>query len=297
MKILVAGSNGMIGSAVTRHLLECGHEVVRLVRRKPDPGEVWWDPDAGKIDASGLEGFDGVVHLATVRWPFRWTAKAKKMILQNRLATNGLLAKSLAACARKPGVLICASGVGYYAPAGDSLLTEDSPAGTTFLAQLDQEAETATALASAAGIHLVHLRLPWVLGGPALQFVGFQAGAGQQWNSWVGRDELASIIEFALSCQTLSGPVNATSPNPLRNADFAKLSTQALGQKPGGVMPVFILRLSMGEFGEEIFLASRRVQPAKLLAAGYQFRFPDLADALRHEQAVMNASVAAGVVA
>jgi len=297
MKILVAGSNGMIGSAVTRHLLECGHEVVRLVRRKPDPGEVWWDPDAGKIDASGLEGFDGVVHLATVRWPFRWTAKAKKMILQNRLATNGLLAKSLAVCARKPGVLICASGVGYYAPAGDSLLTEDSPAGTTFLAQLDQEAETATALASAAGIHLVHLRLPWVLGGPALQFVGFQAGAGQQWNSWVGRDELASIIEFALSCQALSGPVNATSPNPLRNADFAKLSTQALGQKPGGVMPVFILRLSMGEFGEEIFLASRRVQPAKLLAAGYQFRFPDLADALRHEQAVMNASVAAGVVA
>jgi len=297
MKILVAGSNGMIGSAVTRHLLECGHEVVRLVRRKPDPGEVWWDPDAGKIDASGLEGFDGVVHLATVRWPFRWTAKAKKMILQNRLATNGLLAKSLAACARKPGVLICASGVGYYAPAGDSLLTEDSPAGTTFLAQLDQEAETATALASAAGIHLVHLRLPWVLGGPALQFVGFQAGAGQQWNSWVGRDELASIIEFALSCQALSGPVNATSPNPLRNADFAKLSTQALGQKPGGVMPVFILRLSMGEFGEEIFLASRRVQPAKLLAAGYQFRYPDLADTLRHEQAVMNAGVAAGVAA
>jgi NAD dependent epimerase/dehydratase family enzyme len=134
------------------------------------------------------------------------------------------------------------------------------------------------------------------MGGAALQYVGFQAGDGQQWNSWVGRDEVASIIEFALACQSLSGPVNAVSPNPLRNADFAKLSTQTLGQKPGGVMPVFILRLSMGEFGEEIFLASRRVQPAKLLAAGYQFRFPDLPDALRHEQEVMNAGVAASVM-
>lgn len=291
MKILIAGSHGMIGSAVTRHLTECGHDIVRLVRHTPGPGEVWWDPDAGKIDASHLEGFDGVIHLATVRWPMRWTAKAKKRIRLNRLATNDLLADSLAACARRPSVLICASGMGYYPSSGDTVLTEDGSAGTSFLSRFDQEAEAATASASAAGIRVVHLRIPPVMGGPMLQFVGFQAGDGQQWMSWVGRDELASIIEFALSCETLSGPVNAVSPNPLRNAEFAKVSTQALGQKPGGVMPVFILRLVMGEFGEEIFLASRRVQPTKLLAAGYHFRFPDLADALRHEKE-NNAAVA-----
>jgi NAD dependent epimerase/dehydratase family enzyme len=114
--------------------------------------------------------------------------------------------------------------------------------------------------------------------------------------SWIGRDELAYIIEFALKTGTLSGPVNTVSPNPMRLTDFARASTEALGQKPGGVMPAFIVRLIMGEMGEELLLASRRVQPAKLLAAGYHFRFPDLADALRHEQAVLNAGVASGVV-
>lgn len=98
MKILVAGSHGMVGSAVIRHLIECGHEVVRLVRQKPGPGEVWWDPDVDKIDGSGLEGFEGVVNLASMRWPFRWTARAKQKILTNRIATYRLLANSLAEC-------------------------------------------------------------------------------------------------------------------------------------------------------------------------------------------------------
>jgi uncharacterized protein (TIGR01777 family) len=287
MKILIAGSHGMIGSAVTLHLIECGHEVIRLVRQEPTPGEVWWEPDSGKIDSASLEGFDGVVNLATMRWPFRWTAKAKEKILQNRLDTNGLLSKSLAACTRKPSVLICASGVGYYPSFGDTILTEDCPAGTSFLSHFDQAAEAATSAASAAGIRLVHLRIPTVIGGTMLKMVGFQAGNGQQWMSWVGRDELASIIEFTLKTDTLSGPVNAVSPNPLRSAEFASVATQALGQKPGGVMPGFVARVVFGEMGQEFILASRRVYPAKLLAAGYQFRFPNLAEALRHEKEVV----------
>jgi NAD dependent epimerase/dehydratase family enzyme len=108
--------------------------------------------------------------------------------------------------------------------------------------------------------------------------------------SWVGRDELASIIEFALITETLSGPVNAVSPNPMRNAEFAKASTRALEQKPGGVMPAFIVRLVMGEMGEELILASRRIQPAKLFATGYTFRFPDLEGALLHEKAGLKAN-------
>ena len=281
----------MVGSAVTRHLIECGHEVIRLVRHTPGPGEVWWNPDAGEIDTAGLEGFDGVVHLATMPWPMRWTAKAKQKIRANRLATNRLLAESLAGCEHKPQVLICASGMGYYPSSGDTVLTEDSPAGTSFLASLQQDGEAATAPASEAGIRVVHLRIPPVLGGAALQRVGFQAGDGQQWVSWVGRDELASIIEFALTTETLTGPVNAVSPNPMRNAEFATVSTQALGQKPGGTMPAFLVRLVMGEMGEEFLLASRRIQPAKLLAAGYRFRFPELEQALRHEMESMTAGL------
>lgn len=283
MKILIAGSNGMIGSAVTRRLIESGHEVVRLVRHTPGPGEVRWNPDAGEIDAAGLDGFDGVVQLATMPWPMRWTGKAKLRMRANRLAANGLLAEALAGCEHKPRVLICASGMGYYPSSGDNVLTEESPAGTSFLAGLQQDGEAATRPASEAGIRVVHLRIPPVMGGRALQQVGFQAGDGKQWTSWVGRDELASIIEFALTAETLSGPVNAVSPNPLLNAEFAAATTRALGQKPGGTMPAFLVRLFMGEMGEELLLSSRRIQPAKLLAAGYSFRFPELEKAVRHE--------------
>jgi uncharacterized protein (TIGR01777 family) len=284
MKLLIAGSHGMIGSAVTQHLVRCGHEVVRLVRSTPGAGEIWWDTDAGAIDDLRREGFDGVINLATKRWPFRWTSKAKEMILQNRLATNGLLSTSLAECSQKPRVLICASGVGYYPSSGDEMLTEDCSVGTSFLSQFDQAAEAATLSASKAGIRVVHLRIPTVLGGSILKMVGFQAGNGQQWMSWVARDELAFIIEFVLNNERLAGPVNAVSPNPLRSSDFAAVGTQALEQKPGGVMPALIARLVFGEMGEEFLLASRRVLPAKLLAARYQFRFADLADALRHEK-------------
>ncbi len=291
MKILVAGSHGMVGSAVTRYFLGQGHEVVRLVRKQPHDGELYWDPDADTIDTHGLEGFDAVIHLASMSWPLRWTAKAKHKIRTNRLSTNRLLAGALAACEHKPRVLICASGMGYYPSSGDDIITEETPPGNSFLATLQRDGEAATAAATQAGIRVVHLRIPGVIGGLALQRVGFQAGDGHQWMSWIGRDELASIIKFAIETETLSGPINAVSPNPLRNSEFAAVATKALGQKPGGVMPALVLRLVMGEMGEELILASRRMQPAKLLAAGYHFRFPDLDAALRHEKECMNADL------
>lgn len=293
MKILIAGSHGMIGSAVTRHLTERGYEVIRLVRLTPGPDEIRWNPDDGKIDTAGLEGFDGVVHLATMPWPWRWTGKAKQKIRLNRLATNGLLARSLAGCEHRPEVLICASGMGYYGSAGDTILTEDSPAGKSFLANLQQEGEAATAPASEAGIRVVHLRIPMVMGGAALQRIGFTGGDGQQWTSWIGRDELACIIEFALNHKILSGPVNAVSPNPMRLTNFAITASKALGQKSGGSMPASLVRLFMGEMGEEFILSSRRIQPTKLLAAGYQFRFPELEEALRYEKERIRADFAA----
>ena len=292
MKILIAGSHGMIGSAVTSHLIECGHEVVRLVRKAPGAGELYWDPEAGYIDASGLEGFDAVVQLASMRWPMRWTRKAKERLFANRIATYRLLAEALAKCVHKPRILVCASGIGVYPSSGDEILTEATVPCSNFLSTVDRAGETATEAAEAAGIRVVNLRIPQVIGGPMLKMVGFQAGNGQQWMSWVGRDELASIIEFVLTNESLEGPVNAVSPNPLRNAEFATIATKALGLKPGGVMPNFIVRLVMGEMGEEFALASRRAQPAKLLAAGYRFLYPELACTLQHEKEVMNRAVA-----
>ncbi len=288
MKILIAGSNGMVGSAVTRYLTECGYQVTRLVRHTPGVGEVWWNPDAGEIDTAGLEGFDGVVHLATMPWPMRWTAKVKQMLRANRLATNSLLAKSLARCEHKPQVLVCASGMGFYPSSGDTVLTEDSPAGTSFLARLQQDGEAATAPASEAGIRVVHLRIPPVLGGAALkQGVSMRAGDGRQWVSWIGRDELASIIAFALEARDLTGPVNAVSPNPMCNNEFTKITAQVMGRKGGPSLPAFLVRLLLGEMGDEFILSSRRIQPAKLLAAGYRFRFPELDQALRHEMEML----------
>jgi uncharacterized protein (TIGR01777 family) len=285
MKILIAGSNGMIGSAVAAYLASQGHEVNRLVRRAPVAGEVHWDPDAGTIDAPGLEGLDGVVHLASMPWPMRWTPKAKQQIYANRIATNSLLAHTLAGCQRKPQVLICASGMGIYPTSGDQILTEDSPPGTDFLAHLQCDGEAATAPAALAGIRLVNLRIPSVMGGAGLKRNIGRVGNGRQWTSWVARDEMAYIVEYVLINATLSGPVNPTSPNPVRNAEMAAEISRAMG-RPGLPLPAFLLRLMLGEMAEALILASRRILPGRLLDAGYHFHFANLADALHHELAI-----------
>jgi uncharacterized protein (TIGR01777 family) len=283
VRTLIAGASGLIGSAVAARLVTQGHEVIRLVRRAPDAGEVRWDPDEGTIDVAGLEGFDGVVHVASVPWPARWTTKAKQQIRANRLATNSLLARVLADCSHKPRVLVCASGMGFYPPSGAQIITEDSAGGTSWLATLQRDGEAATAPASAAGIRVVNLRIPPVLTGASIARGTNRIGNGRQWMSWVGRDELTSIIEHVLLIDALEGPVNPVSPNPVQNADFAATTARVLGRKPGLALPAFLLHLLLGEVADEFILASRRMEPRKLLATGYQFRFPDLETALRHE--------------
>lgn len=287
MKILISGSSGMIGSVVAAFLASQGHEVVRLVRQQPVAGEVRWHPDAGTIDAASLEGFDGVVHLATMPWPMRWTTKAKEKIRANRLQTNSLLAETLAGCKRKPRILVCASGMGIYPSSGDQLITEESAPGVDFLARLQCDGETAAMRASSAGIRVVNLRIPAVLGGAAFRRNMGRVGSGQQWSSWVGRDELAAIINFVIENDSLAGSVNPVSPNPVRNAEFTATLSRVLGSRPGPSVPAFLLRLMLGEMAEALILASRRIVPRKLLAAGYQFRFPELEVAMRHELGVI----------
>jgi uncharacterized protein (TIGR01777 family) len=283
MKILIAGASGMIGSAVAPYLISQGHDVLRLVRRSPGTGEIYWDPEDMHIDRLGLEGLDGVVNLASRAWPMRWTSENKKLIYNNRMSTNGLLSKALSICQRKPQVLVCASGMGIYPDFGDQVLPEDSPLGTDFLARLQFDGEAATRPAAAAGIRVVHLRIPGVLGGKSLQRNIGRMGSGRQWTSWIARDELAYIIEYILLNERLSGSVNPVSPNPVRNAEFSATLSHVQGRKPGLAMPTFLLRIMLGEMAEALILASRRIMPARLLAAGYSFRFPDLATAISHE--------------
>jgi uncharacterized protein len=283
MRVLMSGTNGMIGSVVAPYLASQGHEVVRLVRREPGPGEVAWDPDRGMVDAGGIEGFDAVVHTASARWPLRWTRKAKSQIRENRLRCNALLSETLAGCAVKPRVLVFASGMGIYPSSGDQVLTEDSPLSTDFLATLQRDGEAAMEPAIAAGIRVVPLRIPAVIGGAAIRQSIGRMGDGRQWSSWVSRDELASIIQHVLVTESVTGPVNPVSPNPERNADYVATLSQVLGKRPGTPIPAFALRLMIGEMADSIILASRRMAPQKLLDTGYRFRFPSLHDALLHE--------------
>jgi uncharacterized protein (TIGR01777 family) len=283
LRILMSGTSGMIGSVVAPYLASQGHEVVRLVRRELAKNEVRWNPDARTIEAARVEGFDGVVHVASMRWPIRWTSKAKALMRDNRLRTNGLLSETFAHCQRKPRVLVCASGMGIYPSSGDQVLTEESALGTDFLAQLQRDGEAATAPASAAGVRVVNLRIPAVLGGAAIKRNMGRVGNGRQWSSWVSRDELASIVHHALVTDVLAGPVNPVSPNPVPNSEFAVTLSRVLGARPGMAIPAFVLRLMMGEMAEALLLASRRIEPRRLIATGYKFRFPLLEDALRHE--------------
>jgi uncharacterized protein (TIGR01777 family) len=294
MRILIAGADGLIGSAVSSHLAGRGHEVVRLVRTSESRDKPSWDPDAGVIDVDSLEGFDGVVHLASAPWPVRWTPKAKQWIRANRMATNGLLAQALASRTRKPRVLVCASGMGFYPPSGNEVITEDTPGGTSFLATLQRDGEATTAPAEGAGIRVVHLRIPPVLTSVGLRRGVRRMGSGRQWMSWATRDELASIVEHVLLTEALSGPVNPVSPNPARNADFAATTARVLGRKAGRPVPALLVHLMLGEMGEEFVLASRRMEPRKLLATGYRFRLPELEGAVRHELAGASIPVGAG---
>jgi uncharacterized protein (TIGR01777 family) len=284
-RVLIAGGGGLVGGAVAEEL-QARHEIVRLVRRAPGPAEIEWDPDAGTIDRASLDGFDAVIDLATAPWSGRWTKEWKRRMHANRVGSYRLLAEALAGVARRPRVVVFASGMGIYAPAGDAIITEESALADDFLGRLQRDGEAATAAASDAGIRVVHLRLPMVLGGASLATLTTQNrrfGTGRQWSAWIARSEVARIVEHVLSTPAVAGGVNATSPSPLRNADIVSAVSRVTGRKPGRPIPAFVLRLLLGEMADSLILASRRMAPARLLDTGFSFLYPDFEVALRHE--------------
>jgi hypothetical protein len=294
MNFLISGSSGLIGQALITALKSGGHRVTSLVRFKPQPGAplVYWNPAVGEIDSSKLEGFDAAVHLAGESVSGRWTPAKKQAIGESRAQGTRLLCEALAKTAVRPRVLVAASASGYYGDRAAEVLREESAPGRSFLSQVCQEWEAATKPAAERGIRVVNLRIGLVLsragGGlakmlPAFTFgVGGKIGSGKQYMSWIEIDDLVQIILFAATTEKLSGPANAAAPNPVTNWEFTKALGRVLGRPTLIPMPAFVVRLAFGEMGEELLLASTRMEPARLLGAGYTFRFSQLEGALRY---------------
>lgn len=287
MRVLVAGSSGFIGTALTRHLREHGHDVRRLVRRPPaGPDEVAWDPAAGLVDTRGVAACDTVVDLAGVNAASRpLTAARKRAIVESRVQTAGLLSRTLADLDDGPRVLLQASGIGAYGERGDTLVTEDEPLGSTFFADVVRVWEAATAPAEQAGVRVAHLRTGVVLGpqggaGARLLLalragVGVRLGSGRQYWSWISLLDEVRAIEHLLTA-TVHGPVNLVA-HADRQADLLAELRRAWHAPITLPVPAPLLRAALGDFSTEV-LGSLRADPAVLRASGFQPRHGSAAE-------------------
>ncbi len=261
--------------------------MVRLVRgaaagRSSDGAQIAWDP-ATPIAPEAVSGFDAVIHLAGESIFGRWTAVKKRKIRDSRVAGTLHLASALARAKQKPKVFVCGSAIGYYGNRGDEVLREESAAGVGFLVEVCRQWEEAAAPAAQAGIRTAHLRTGIVLspkGGalgamlvPFKLGLGGRTGDGRQWMSWIDVGDMVGGIQHIFKNELLRGPVNMVAPAPVRNAEFAKTLARVLKRPAIFPMPAFVAKLAFGEMGEELLLGSQKVEPGKLMASGYLFRY------------------------
>lgn len=294
MRVGITGSSGLIGTALSRHLREGGHEAIGIVRRAPTgTGELQWDPAAGTIDRDRLATLDAVVHLAGAGiGDHRWTDEYKRTLVDSRVQGTTTLATALAALgADGPRVLVSGSAIGFYGDRGDEVLDESSAAGEGFLADICRAWEAATAPAEDAGVRVTHIRTGIVLSrhGGALKKmlplfklgVGGRFGNGRQWMSWISIHDQVSAIEHLLT-HDVRGAVNLTAPTPVRNAEFASTLGDVLHRPTLLPVPSFGPKLLLGgELADALLFDGQRVAPSVLQAEGYSFEHADLASALR----------------
>lgn len=290
MRVVVAGSSGLIGTSLVPALRQARHDVVRLVRRKPEgPDERSWDPDNGHIDDDALIGADAVINLCGAGvGDKRWTPERKRLIIHSRTRPTALLAEAVAE--HSVPVLINASGVSYYGNAGQRTLTETDTPGTGFLADLCRRWEAATQPAGDAGARVVRLRTGAVLspsGGFLGQLkplfavmLGGRIGDGRQYLSWISLDDEVAAIRFALENPEIAGPVNLTAPTPVTNHEFTRALGTAMGRPAPWAVPSFAIRTLLGEMADELALSSLRAIPATLEKHDFPFQHPFLDAAL-----------------
>ncbi len=295
MLALVTGGTGFIGRALVARL-----EAPRVLSRDAARARASlgagveafaWDPEAGPPPAAALDGVEAVFHLAGDSvGEGRWTAAKKARIRDSREKGTRNLVAALAALPKRPRVLVSASAVGWYGDRGEEVLDEAAPAATDFLGEVCAAWEAEARKAEALGVRVVRLRLGVVLGegGGALGRmllpfrlgVGGRLGSGRQWMPWVHRDDVVGLALHAAATASLSGAVNAVSPNPVTNAEFTRTLGRVLRRPAFLPAPAFALRLALGEFAE-VLLASTRAVPRTAEQSGYRFRHPDLEQALR----------------
>lgn len=286
MHVVVAGSHGLIGSALVSHLQNQGHQVRRLVRR-PATGdeEISWDPERGSIDADGLRGVDAVVNLGGANLGgHRWTPTYRRTIVRSRTAPTALLARTIAGLDDGPRVLLQGSAIGYYGDRGDEVLTESSEPGTGFLVGVVRAWEGAAQPAVEAGIRVAFLRTGIVMsrsGGsfgrllPLIRLgLGGPLGNGRHIWSWITLPDEVRAIEHLLTAP-VSGPVNLTAPRPARQREIVEALARALHRPAVLPVPRMALRAALGPFADDI-LSSQRAMPTVLGTSGFHFAHPDL---------------------
>ena len=293
LTVAITGSHGLIGNALTAFLTTGGHRVIRLVRGSPrHSDERQWLPE--QPDPDLLVGTDALVHLAGASIAGRFNTAHKRAVRNSRVGPTRALAELAARTNGGPRALVVASAIGFYGPdRGDEVLTEGSPKGTGFLADVVADWEAATTPAEDGGLRVVKVRTGIVQSpqGGVLRLLrplfaaglGGRLGSGEQWVSWIGLDDMVEIYHRALYDSALAGPVNAVAPNPVTNADYTTTLAKVLRRPAALPVPGVGPRLLLGSDGaEQLALASQRADPARLRDAGHHFRHPDLHQALNH---------------
>ncbi|HEV8347402.1 MAG TPA: TIGR01777 family oxidoreductase [Vicinamibacterales bacterium] len=299
MNIVIAGGTGFLGGALVATLARDGHDVVVLTRRaRGGPANaacayVGWTPNGETGPwASAVDGAGAVVNLAGESIAGkRWSAAHKQRVLDSRVQATRSLSAAIRGAANPPPVFVSGSAVGYYGPLGDQPVTEDAPAGSDFLARVCVEWEREAASAASARTRLVSVRTGLVLekdGGalpemlPPFKFgVGGPVGSGRQYWPWIHRDDWVALVRWAIATPAVSGPVNATAPNPVTNAEFARALGRALHRPAFMPAPGFALRLLLGEMADALLLSGQRAIPAKAARSGFTFKYSNVDEALR----------------
>ena len=294
MKIALTGGSGFIGTALTRKLIKEGHEVVvydRIAPKVIDPLVSFVSVNLAENAApDSLATSDAIVHLAGVSIYDRWTESYKKLILSSRIASTRSIIECCRRANHKPDVFVCASAVGYYGDQGETMLDENGQAGEDFLAGVCKSWEYEASQIESLGIRRVSIRTAIVLGpggGMMSKLVplfiwglGGRLGNGRQWFSWIHIDDLVNSYYQAIMNRELSGPMNASAPEPITNRQFTKELAQALHRPAFWIVPAWTLRIILGEFARAV-LGSTRVVPTKLLGQGFVFNYPTIGEAFR----------------
>jgi uncharacterized protein (TIGR01777 family) len=288
MNCVISGGTGFIGRRIAEHLRQAGHHVNIWSRGAAAPFR--WDPLEGETSLDSLNTVDAVIHLAGEPVAQRWNAEVKRRIADSRVLGTRHLVDAIRRAEHKPRVLVSASAIGIYGDRGDEILTENSAPGTGFLADVCRGWEAEADRANEVGLRVIKLRIGFVLGkgGGALArmvpafrfFAGGRLGSGKQWMPWIHLADVAELFLYALE-NDIAGVWNASSPNPVTNADFTAEMGSALHRPTIFPVPPLALKLAFGELGQHM-LDSSRVVPDAALKAGYQFRYTELPQALRN---------------